>query len=129
MAVINNLPDSILGYKLRVLYPELVKELEKKPRLSDISAIPELIKTYYDPADRLVFLAVILNLYDPDVLAGWKRNLCRGIRSQLAELFDVSPTAISNTVGTAQNYMLIYKNFKDKVERLSNEIAEIYCKN
>lgn len=122
--------NALLGYKFRVLYPDLVQELERKPRLTDTSLIPQIIKSHYRTDDnRLIFMGAILNLYDPDVVGGWKRNLCRGIRSQLSDLFKVSPTAISNNVATVQNYMTIYKKFNDGVERLSNEIAEIYCKN
>lgn len=119
--------NAILGYKLRFLYPDLAKELERKPKLIDTSLIPQIIKSHYRPGDnRLIFIGAILYLYDPDVVEGWKRNLCRGIRSQLADFFKVSPTAISNNVTTVQGYMMTYKKFKDDVERLSNEIYAIH---
>lgn len=129
MAQHSQASNAILGIKLRYLHPDLAQELERKPRLADTSLIPQIIKSHYRPDDdRMIFMGAIINLYDPDVVGGWKRNLCRGIRSQMSELFKVSPTAISNNVTAIQNYMMIYKKFNDGVERLSNEIAEIYCK-
>jgi hypothetical protein len=119
--------DVLLGRKVRTIYPDLARELEREPKLTDISLIPQIIKTHYRPSDdRFIFLGAILNLYDPDVLDGWKRNLCKGIRPKMAELFGVTHTAISNNVATIQNYMLIYKKFKDSVEQLSDEIEETY---
>ncbi|MDP2334859.1 MAG: hypothetical protein Q8N05_00115 [Bacteroidota bacterium] len=129
-----------LGRKVKELHPDLASELMRKPKLTDTGLIPEIIKSHYQGkiegkcAGRIndgkdVFIGAILQLYDPDVLSGWKRNLRRGIRSQLANLFDVSPTAISNHIKTLQGNWLIYRKYQEKVERLSNEIAEIYCKN
>lgn len=127
--------NELIGYKLRALYPELAKELTSSQMLADLSLIPTIYETHFKNAPksederfngRLIFVGVILKLYDPDTLEGWKRNMVKGIRNQLAGIIGVTPTAISNHIGTVQNYMLIYQKFKDKVENLSKEIAEVY---
>jgi len=129
--------NELLGFKLRALYPELARDLTNVQILSDCSLLPEIYNRYFrnypeNKSERIkgsyLFVAVILKLYDPDMLQGWKRNMIHGLRNPIAELLEVSPNAISNQIITVQNYMLIYQKFKDRVEVLSKEIAEIYSK-
>jgi len=120
----------ILGRKVAELYPNITKELVKTPTLSDVTLLTEIYHQQFsirsDAKSKLIFIGVILHLYDPDVLSGWKRNLCRGIRSQLAMLFNVSDTAISNNIQTVRNYYMIYKKFKTEVDYISEEISKQY---
>lgn len=127
--------DAMLGLKVRTLHPDLAEELLKSPRLKDAQLVPEIFNRVSEidiTGNRYAFnkthliVAVILHLYDPDVLEGWKRNLCRGVRSQLSACFDVCDTAISNNIMTVKNYYLTYRKFKEKVDLISDEIAEHY---
>jgi len=121
----------ILGRKVAELYPVITKELVRTPIFCDVSLLTEIHNQHFSDRkgakSKLIFIGVILQLYDPDVLSGWKRNLCRGIRSQLAMLFNVSDTAISNNIQTVRNYYMIYKKFKTEVDYISDEISKQYA--
>lgn len=121
----------ILGRKVSELYPNIAKELVKSPQLCDISLIEEIHDQHFSDKQsaksKLIFIAVILQLYDPDVLSGWKRNLCRGIRNHIAILFSVSDTAISNNIQTVRNYYAIYRKFKTEVDYFSDLISKEYA--
>ena len=122
----------ILGRKVAELYPDIAEKLIVSPVLSDTGFITEIKEIYFSDSQstksKLVFIAVILNLYDPDVLSGWKRNLCNGVRHILASLFGVSDTAISNNIQTVRNYYTIYRKFKTEVDYFSSEIGKEYAK-
>lgn len=121
-----------IGRKVAALYPELVKEMMVSPALEDINLIPEIFSNHFkDPSDsekRMVFIGVILSLYDPDVLAGWKPTLKYGIRTQIAKIYSVGETVISHNLQTVRNYYLIYKKYKSQVDTITNQIKEEYEK-
>lgn len=121
----------ILGRKVAELYPDIAQKLIVHSVLSDPELITELRELYFEHIDstksKLVFIALILNLYDPDVLTGWKRNLCKGVRHTLAGMFSVSDTAISNNIQTVRNYYAIYRKFKTEVDYFSSEISKVYA--
>lgn len=121
----------ILGRKVSELYPEIAKELIKSPQLCDISLIEEIHDHHFSEnqsaKSKLIFIAVILQLYDPDVISGWKM-LCKssGIRSKLAILLNVSCPQISNHIQTVRNYYTIYRKFKTEVDYFSDLITKQY---
>ena len=120
----------ILGRKVAELYPDIAQKLRVTSILIDPELITDIRERYFSSTDstksKLVFIAVILNLYDPDVLTGWKRNLCKGVRHCLASQFSVSDTAISNNIQTVRNYYTIYRKFKIEVDYFSEQISKDY---
>ena len=122
--------NEILGRKVRELYPEIAEKLTVIAALSDLELITDIHDQYFSSEQstksKLIFVSVILNLYDPDVLSGWKRNLCKGVRHRLASMFCVSDTAISNNIQTVRNYYTIYRKFKTEVDYFSKEISKQY---
>ena len=84
-------------------------------------------KDQSDSNSRYTFIAVILSLYDPDILQGWKVNLKYGIRKQIALLYSVDETVISHNLQTVRNYYAIYRNFKKSVDYISDQIKEQYA--
>ena len=131
--------DLTLAKKVRVLYPDLVNELEREPRIKDIGFMPKVCQTIekielpdngrYSFNRNHLIIGVVLCLYDPDVLEGWKTKLNRGIRGKLATYFNVCPTAISNHIVTVRGYYQTIKKFKDYTDSISNQIAEFYMAN
>ena len=120
----------ILGRKVAELYPEIAEKLRVESKIKDLELISEIHDLYFNSTDssksKHIFIAIILNLYDPDVLTGWKRNLYKGVRHRLAGMFSVSDTAISNNIQTVRNYILIYRKFKTEVDYFSTEISKQY---
>ncbi len=121
----------ILGRKVKMLYPEIAEKLISKPVLSDIEKIPDIFCTCHfnqntDHKTKLFFIAVILKLYDPDVLAGYKRNLSKGIRGRIAVLFGSSETAISNNIKTVRDYYSVLRWFYSDVNYIYQEISKVY---
>lgn len=125
----------ILGRKVAILHPDIAERLNSSPKLTDVLLVSEIFRRVsetelsgnrYNFNHTHLIIGVILNLYDPDVLEGWKRNLCRGVRSQLALCFNVCDTAISNNIQTVRGYYLTYRKFKESVDYISAQISEEY---
>lgn len=119
----------ILGRKLTKLYPDIAKQLSPiKPIFSDICKIKgiweRLCNEKYDYSSREIFIGVVLNLYDTEVLAGFKLKLKTGIRSELAFVLNSKETIISHNIRTVKNYYEIYSDFKKTVDCISTQIAE-----
>lgn len=123
----------ILGRKVAELYPDIAEQLTVRARITDMELISEIHDQYLNSEsstkNKLIFIGIILSLYDPDVITGWKHNLCKGVRHRLASLFSVSDTAISNNIQNVRNYYAIYKKFKIEVDYISNEISQRYQNN
>ena len=107
------------------------------PILTDLSLIPEiygwfkevLSKMDYPPnpesvTQRKKFLFIVLFLFAPSVLAGGR--LPNGIRAEIAGVFpDVSPCVISNNIADVSFIYQQYKDFRQDIEYLYNQIVEI----
>lgn len=117
-----------LGRKVAELHPDIAKQLVVIPTLCDLSFISQIFDAKFreskEPNARFVFIGVILSLYDPDVLSGWKSNLKCGIRKKLANIYSVDDTVISHNLQTVRNYYMIYRNFKKSVDYISSQIKE-----
>lgn len=118
-----------LGRKLTKLYPHIAQQLSPiKPIFSDICIIKEiwerLCNEKYEYSSRAIFIGVVLNLYDPEVLAGFKLKLKTGIRSELAFILNSKETIISHNIRTVKNYYEIYSDFKKTVDSISTQITE-----
>lgn len=106
------------------------------PILTDLSLIPEiygwfkevLSKMGYPPnpesvTQRKKFLFIVLFLFAPSVLAGGR--LPNGIRAEISGVFpDVSPCVISNNIADVSFIYQQYKDFRQDIEYLYNQILE-----
>lgn len=104
--------------------------------LHDVSLIPEIYSWFKDIVaetdhspnpdgvmQRKKFLFIVLFLYAPSSLAGGR--LPNGIRVELANVFpDVSPCVISNNIADVLFIYRNYKDFRQDIEYLYNQILE-----
>jgi len=125
----------ILGQKLIEKHPEIAKDLVNRAVLYDLGIIPEItdiifchdkIQGINDFEKREIILAVILKLYDPDHLEGYKK-MKSGLRGSIAILFKCSPTRITHLSQKVNNLLSIYKDFEVNVDYFVNLIIEKYC--
>lgn len=107
------------------------------PILTDLSLIPEIYDWFKEvlsgmdyPSNpesvtqRKKFLFIVLFLFAPSVLAGGR--LPNGIRAEIAGVFpDVSPCVISNNIADVSFIYQQYKDFRQDIEYLYNQIVEI----
>ena len=121
---------AILGKKVLKKYPFMAKELITIPDISDLDLIPSLYTEYCEiqanpitkaeiTHQRLIFIAAIVKLYDPDFFEGFKKNMKNGLRQKLSETLCCKPSTVSNSWKTVTNYLSIYPDF-------NNELAYIY---
>lgn len=106
------------------------------PILDDYSLIPEIYAWFKEilaertcPSNpesvtqRKKFLFIVLFLFAPSVLAGGR--LPNGIRTEISGVFpDVSPCVISNNIADVLFIYRNYKDFRQDIEYLYNQILE-----
>lgn len=106
------------------------------PILDDYSLIPEIYVWFKEilakrtcPSNpesviqRKKFLFIVLFLFAPSVLAGGR--LPNGIRAEISGVFpDVSPCVISNNIADVSFIYQQYKDFRQEIEFLYNQILE-----
>lgn len=106
------------------------------PILTDLSLIPEIYDWFKEvlsgmdyPSNpesvtqRKKFLFIVLFLFAPSVLAGGR--LPNGIRAEISGVFpDVSPCVISNNIADVSFIYQQYKDFRQDIEYLYNQIIE-----
>ena len=106
------------------------------PMLDDLLLIPELYSWFKEllagiacppnpesVTQRKKFLFIVLFLFAPSVLAGGR--LPNGIRAEIAGVFpDVSPCVISNNIADVSFIYQQYKDFRQDIEYLYNQIIE-----
>ncbi|MFR3058351.1 hypothetical protein [Phocaeicola coprophilus] len=106
------------------------------PILTDLSLIPEIYDWFKEllagmdcppnlesVTQRKKFLFIVLFLFAPSVLAGGR--LPNGIRAEIAGVFpDVSPCVISNNIADVSFIYQQYKDFRQDIEYLYNQIVE-----
>lgn len=106
------------------------------PILTDLSLIPEIYDWFKEvlsgmdyPSNpesvtqRKKFLFIVLFLFAPSVLAGGR--LPNGIRAEISDVFpDVSPCVISNNIADVSFIYQQYKDFRQDIEYLYNQILE-----
>ena len=90
-----------------------------KEILSDTGCHPNIESV----TQRKKFLFIVLFLFAPSVLAGGR--LPNGIRAEIARVFpDVSPCVISNNIADVSFIYQQYKDFRQDIEYLYNQILE-----
>lgn len=106
------------------------------PALCDTSLIPQIYSWFKEilsetgcppniesVTQRKKFLFIVLFLFAPSVLAGGR--LPNGIRTEIAGVFpDVSPCVISNNIADVSFIYQQYKDFRQDIEYLYNQILE-----
>ena len=106
------------------------------PVLCDTSLIPQIYSWFKEilsdtgcppniesVTQRKKFLFIVLFLFAPSVLAGGR--LPNGIRAEIAGVFpDVSPCVISNNIADVSFIYQQYKDFRQDIEYLYNQILE-----
>ena len=106
------------------------------PILTDLKLIPEIYTWFKEilstanihinsdnVSQRKKFLFIVLFLFAPSVLAGGR--LPNGIRAEIAHVFpDVSPCVISNNIADVSFIYQQYKDFRQDIEYLYNQIIE-----
>lgn len=106
------------------------------PALCDTSLIPQIYSWFKEilsengcppniesVTQRKKFLFIVLFLFAPSVLAGGR--LPNGIRAEIAGVFpDVSPCVISNNIADVSFIYQQYKDFRQEIEYLYNQILE-----
>lgn len=106
------------------------------PVLTDLSLVPEIYNWFKEilsgmacPSNpesviqRKKFLFIVLFLFAPSVLAGGR--LPNGIRAEISGVFpDVSPCVISNNIADVSFIYQQYKDFRQDIEYLYNQILE-----
>ena len=114
---------------------KLLEDLERiKPLRTDISEIPDLFTKFcklkgiasIDSATRtkkeyvylrLVFLAIIIKLYNPDVISLSKTKMRRQLAIHLSKVLKVHRTWISQSVGTVVVRLSVYEDFENDVRK------------
>lgn len=106
------------------------------PVLTDLSFVPEIYNWFKEilsgmacppnpesVIQRKKFLFIVLFLFAPSVLAGGR--LPNGIRAEISGVFpDVSPCVISNNIADVSFIYQQYKDFRQDIEYLYNQIVE-----
>lgn len=104
--------------------------------LHDVSLIPEIYVWFKDilaerpcppnpenVTQRKKFLFIVLFLFAPSVLAGGR--IPNGIRAEISHVFpDVSPCVISNNIADVSFIYQQYKNFRQDIEFIYNQVLE-----
>ena len=117
---------------IQLIHPEIALQAAEivKPKLTDLQKIRLIwnrFKTTFNPMDnfrdRLLFIAVILDLFSPSTLYGIRAS--RGVTMKLTFVMNfLSSSTISDNINQVRTY---YKNpvFRDEVVRLSKEYKEL----
>lgn len=122
----------VLGRKLLKQYPYIANQLIIQPRLTNLNLVPEIFQHFNDRIDEsqrdktLIFLAVVVKLYDPDVIDGWKPRLIKGLRQQLSMTIGIQPTQISHLLQKVRDYSIIYADFANRVGYFYEIISKKY---
>jgi hypothetical protein len=127
--------DRVFRRKVQAKYPEIAKQIVRKPLLSDVNDIDNLFSIYTSlvrlsekPKSseivdfRTLFLVIVLKFYDPDYVDGFKKKAMDGIRGKIASLFDVDLNYVSVLFSTAISRVQTYKEITDSADRIYNII-------
>jgi hypothetical protein len=126
---------AILGKKVLKNYPFMANELIAIPDVFELELIPCFYDEYNsiqaDPENkhevirhRIIFIAAIVKLYDPDYYDGYKKNMKNGLRKQLSDTLNCKPSTISDSYKTVKDYMSIYPDYNDEVAYIYSELKK-----
>jgi len=124
----------VLGKKLIERYPTVAKELIQLPALQDLKLLPAIQELIYSnirilPKSKTIkkeyLVSILLTLYDPDCLAGYKK-MRKGLRKAISELLNCDPSLISHNIKKVNIYIAVYEEFADNTRYLADIIKERY---
>ncbi len=125
------LSDKLFRKKVEKLYPEISEKVNVTPRLSNLELIEILFAFYVDHLEvpergseqsefRLLFIGIVLKLYDPDYLSGFKKKVRDGLSGSLGSVLDINDSGMSWWFSQVSGRLRIYKDFSDAVDTFSN---------
>jgi len=146
MTTLSSLDYRNIGIMTHQLSPEIALRLLKsiediQPLKKDITEIPELFTKFckfkciasIDSATRtkkeyvylrLVFLAIIIKLYNPDLISLSQTKMRRRLCIQLSKVLKVHRTWISQSISTVIVRLNVYDDFKADVILSMDEIIK-----
>ncbi|MFZ5939045.1 MAG: hypothetical protein ACOYXB_00600 [Bacteroidota bacterium] len=127
--------NELLGQRLKEIFPELAERLSNVARIDDLSLLPDIMDyiciqndtdmftVRYDKEEwkriRLIGTAVILTLYDPDVLDFKTQIKKKGLKDYMAELFEVSRSSVTMLIAEVRDILVINLFFNRQVKELA----------
>jgi len=126
-----DLSDKVFRRKVEKLFPEVAEKVTISPLFKDTENIFSIYNSFKrlviplndsDNEFRVLFFGVILKLYDPDYVAGFKKKTIDGLRPVMAKLFDISEESVSWWFSQAVGRMSVYKNIADNIELICHEL-------
>ena len=120
---------------LKSKYPTIAKELMPEPQLNDYSQITQIFKKFarqvkYSEKDirknkdesLLLFVAVIIQAYDPACFVDQNKKLKNGLRAAITQNLECDKTWISHLLRIVRSYMRIHKTFAGQVTYLYDKV-------
>jgi len=146
MTTLSSLDYRNIGIMTHQLSPEIALRLLKsiediKPLKKDITQIPDLFTKFCKLKGiasinsatrtkkeyvylRLVFLAIIIKLYNPDLISLSQTKMRRRLCIQLSKVLKVHRTWISQSISTVIVRLNVYDDFKSDVILSMDEIIK-----
>ncbi len=121
----------ILYRKLDKKYHHIVEELVQFPKVENLGLLPKIKRVVYssplisfkrENLKKEYFVAVVLTLYDPDHLKGYKK-IRSGLRVEISKQLGCSPTLISHISTNLKTRLKSNKNDKIIVDKLSDMVC------
>lgn len=120
-------------------YPSIAGEITQDPVETDLREIKNLLKLYtelkgYSLSDvyknreqsRMVFVALIIRIYDPLFYVDEEKRLKHGLRPELTRQLRCHETWISHLLQTVRTYMRAYPAFRKEVDYLYSRVIDHY---
>lgn len=124
--------DKVFRKKVERLYPEIAGKVTETPQFSDTGKVPYLFglfselfgisKSELDSEAKILFAGIILKLYDPDFISGFRKKVRDGLRPAVASIFGIEENAATWWFGNASARLRIYRDFAEAVESASTKI-------
>jgi hypothetical protein len=125
--------DKVFRRKVEKLYPEIAESVTNSPIFTDVDSISGLYNCFVrlvkplkdsDNEFRVLFFGVILKLYDPDYVAGFRKKVKDGLRPVMAKLFCIEEETVSWWFSQVKGRMLIYKDIADNIDVICHKLTE-----
>lgn len=122
--------DKVFRKKVERLYPEIAGKVTETPQFSDTGKVPYLFGVFselfgiseLDSEAKILFAGIILKLYDPDFISGFRKKVRDGLRPAVASIFGIEENAATWWFSNASARLRIYRDFAEAVESASTRI-------